>query len=85
MGHSFQNQVKTDVSRSSICEAECVALMPCLQECIWMKQLLYELGHKQQKVKIAEDNQACIALAKNQVNHKRTRQINLKYYWIRNT
>ena len=60
-----------------------MALTPCLQECIWVKQLLYELGHKQGKVKIAEDNQACIALAKNQVNHKRTRHINIKYHWIR--
>ena len=70
---------------ASTCEAEYIALMPCLQECIWLKCLLQELGHEQGLVKIAEDNQACIALSKDQVNHKATRHIKLKYNWIRET
>ncbi len=33
--------------------------------------------------KIFEDNQGCIAMAKNPVNHERTKHIDIKYHFVR--
>ena len=71
------------VIATSTSESEYIALLPCLQECLWIKRLLNELGYKQRTVQIFEDNEACIALAKNPQNHKRTRHIQVRYHWIR--
>jgi hypothetical protein len=46
-------------------EAEYIALTSAVRDCLWVKQLLEEIGTKQQTVKTGEDNEACIALAEN--------------------
>jgi len=71
------------VVATSTSEAEYVALLPCLQECVWLKILLEELGAPQGVVPVHEDNEACIALAKNPQNHSRTRHIQTRYHWSR--
>jgi hypothetical protein len=48
-----------------------------------MQTLLAELGFPQVPTTIFEDNQACIALAKNPQNHKRTKHIQVRYFFIR--
>lgn len=77
-GSSRQKVIATSTS-----EAEYVALLPCLQECVWLKLLLKELGYQQGVVSVMEDNEACLALAKNPQNHSRTRHIQVRYHWIR--
>jgi len=41
------------------------------------------LDSKCQKTEIHEDNEACIALAKNPQDKKRTRHIQIRFHWIR--
>ena len=49
-----------------------------------MKQLLEDLGIPQGAVSLLEDNEACIALAKQpSQDHRRTKHIDVRYYWIR--
>jgi hypothetical protein len=67
----------------SSAEAEYIALTPAVQEVIWLKDLLNELGYPQGEVPLYEDNQACILLAKNPQDHKKTRHIQLRFHWIR--
>jgi hypothetical protein len=74
---------RESVVTTSTSEAEYVALLPCLQDCVFLKLLLSELGFPQDIVEVMEDNEACILLAKNPQNHKKTRHIQVRYHWSR--
>ncbi|CEG39928.1 rna-dependent dna polymerase [Plasmopara halstedii] len=53
-------------------------------EAIWLKTFLCELGEirDEDPVKIFEDNQGSIALAKNPEFHKRTKHIDIRYHFV---
>jgi hypothetical protein len=65
-------------------EAEYMALAAAVQECVHLRQLLADLGYPQKGATVIyEDNQGCIALARNPVFHKRTKHIDIRYHFIR--
>lgn len=63
-------------------EAELIALSISIQEGIWIKKLLLDMKIMNIKLKVYEDNQACIALIKNPGNNRRVKHIDLKYNYI---
>jgi len=67
----------------STAEAEYVALSQAAQECVWLRRLLSDLGMDATPVVILEDNQGAIAIAKNPVDHSRTKHIDIRYHYIR--
>ena len=79
---SWYSAAQSVVAQSSA-EAEYYAAVAAANECIWFKQLMKDLGFKQQTIEIFEDNLACIALTKNPEDHKRTKHIQVKYHVIR--
>jgi hypothetical protein len=74
---------KQNIVALSTTESETIGLTYAAQEAIWFKELLAELGFRQQAVEIFEDNQACIKLAKNPQQHSRTKHIQVRYFFIR--
>ncbi|GMF50102.1 unnamed protein product [Phytophthora lilii] len=62
-----------------------MALTEATQEAIWLKAFLCELSEMKsdEAVKIYEDNQGFIALAKNPEFHKRTKHIDIRYHFVR--
>ncbi|KAG6613804.1 Retrovirus-related Pol polyprotein from transposon TNT 1-94 [Phytophthora cinnamomi] len=54
-------------------------------EAVWLKVFLRELGEmaSDEAIKIYEDNQGSIALAKNPEFHKRTKHIDIRYHFVR--
>jgi KUP system potassium uptake protein len=54
------------------------------QEAIWLKRLLYDL-HTDSKdpMEIREDNQGTIAMIKKPIGHKRTKHIDVKHDFVR--
>ena len=74
---------KQPVVALSSTEAEYIAASATTQEVLWMKQLLEELGFRQQTVPINEDNEGCINLSKNPQDIKITRHIQVRYHFIR--
>ena len=60
-----------------------MALSHTICEGIWTRKLLKELGFTQPTTTIYEDNQGCLALAKNPVQHHRTKHIDVKHHFIR--
>jgi hypothetical protein len=74
---------KEPVIALSTAEAEYIALTSAVQECIFLQQFFNGLGMKQSMTEIHEDNNACIALAKNPQEKKRTRHIQIRFHWIR--
>ena len=68
----------------STAEAEYMSLAHAAQTAIWLRRFLNDIGIVQKSAtKIFEDNQGCIAMAKNPVNHERTKHIDIKYHFVR--
>ena len=69
----------------STAEAEYMALASATQEAIWMSRLVREFTNADHlnPVKIYEDNQSAICIAKNHQQHGRTKHIDIKYHFTR--
>nr|BAP68993.1 RxLR effector candidate protein [Hyaloperonospora arabidopsidis Emoy2] len=81
---SWKSQKQRTVALSST-EAEYMALSEATKEAVWLKVFLGELGEmtSDEAIKMFEDNQGSIALAKNPEFHKRTKHIDIRYHFVR--
>ncbi|KAH7472327.1 Retrovirus-related Pol polyprotein from transposon TNT 1-94 [Phytophthora ramorum] len=80
---SWKSKRQPTVATSST-EAEYMALYNATQEAVWLRQLLLDVGCEcVGATTIFQDNQGCIALAKNPAYHSRTKHIDLKYHFLR--
>jgi hypothetical protein len=75
---------QTCVSLSTT-EAEFVAASESAKEAVWIRRLLGGFGTKLGPLTILCDNQSAIRLVKNPEFHQRTKHIDVKYYFIRNS
>ncbi|GJT96310.1 retrovirus-related pol polyprotein from transposon TNT 1-94 [Tanacetum coccineum] len=64
-------------------EAEYVATAQASKEAVWLKMLLEELGHEQEKIILFCNNQSAFYLAKNPSFHLRTKHIRVQYHFVR--
>ncbi|KAG2876312.1 Retrovirus-related Pol polyprotein from transposon TNT 1-94 [Phytophthora cactorum] len=84
---SWGSKKQSSVSLSTS-EAEYIALSLAIQEGKWIHRLLCEIlaatNETGPKLKIREDNQSCIKMTKNPVNHGRAKHIDIKYHHIDN-
>lgn len=61
-----------------------MALFEGVKEAIWLNSLLSSINVDTSKpILIFEDNNGYICIAKNPVNHKRTKHIDMKYHFTR--
>jgi hypothetical protein len=68
----------------STTQAEYMATTQCTKEAIWLRQLLADVGYVQEEAtSIMCDNQGCIQLAKNPMNHSRTKHIDIQHHFIK--
>ncbi|KAK3007373.1 hypothetical protein RJ639_016049 [Escallonia herrerae] len=67
----------------STMEAEYVAMTEASKKIIWLQRLLTKLGYGQVDCKLWANSQSAIHLAKNSAFHLRTKNIQLKYHFIR--
>ena len=80
---SWNSKRQTTVATSST-ESKYMSLYSATQEAIWLRLLLKDLNYTDQEVTtIYQDNQGCIALAKNPVYHARTKHIDIKFHFLR--
>ena len=79
---SWKSRKQQTVALSS-CEAEYIALANAAQEAKFLKQLCKDMYIACDDVLISVDNQGTINLAKNPVNHQRSKHIDIKYHFIR--
>ncbi|GKE90207.1 gag-pol polyprotein, partial [Tanacetum coccineum] len=70
------------VVEMSTTEAEYVAAAQASREAVWLKMLLEELGHKQEKITLFCDNQSALYLARNPAFHSKTNNIRVQYHFI---
>ena len=67
----------------STCEAEYISLASAVQESKFLRQICKDMNIVIDDVVIHVDNQGAINLAKNPVNHQRSKHIDIKYHFIR--
>lgn len=69
---------------ASSTEAEYMALFEAVREAFWLKSLLASIKINVSKpIIIYEDNNGCINIANKPINHKRSKHIDIKYYFSR--
>ncbi len=67
----------------STTEAEYVALAATVQEVLYLRAMLRELGFQQiSATKIGEDNQATIKIARNPEHHGRCKHMDLRFFFV---
>ena len=82
---SWRSKKQSVVALSST-EAEYVALCAASQEAVWMRRLLKDVGQGQSEATVIyEDNQGALALSHNPKHHPRTKHIDVKFHYIRET
>ncbi|KAG2761114.1 Retrovirus-related Pol polyprotein from transposon TNT 1-94 [Phytophthora cactorum] len=83
---SWGSKKQSSVSLSTS-EAEYIALSLAIQKGKWIHRLLCEIlaaaNETGPELMIREDNQSCIKMTKNPVNHGRAKHIDIKYHHIR--
>ena len=60
-----------------------MALTAATQEALFLRMLMKDLHHEEDHVLIHGDNQGSLDLARNPVNHQRSKHIDIKYHFIR--
>ena len=81
---SWQSKAQKTIALSST-EAEYMALSDCSRQAIWISTLLREIGLPIKYIPIAGDNQGSIFIASNPVQERRTKHIDIRYHYIRQT
>jgi hypothetical protein len=80
---SWASKKQPTVALSSA-EAEYMAVGAAVQEILWLRTLLNEMGFEQGGATVLYcDNQPAIAIAKDDVHHSRTKHIDIRHHFIR--
>ncbi|XP_050916450.1 secreted RxLR effector protein 161-like [Lathyrus oleraceus] len=75
---------KQPIVTLSTCEAEYVAASWCVCHAIWLRRLMSKMELEQKDATIIHvDNRSAIELAKNPVNHERSKHIDVRFHFIR--
>ena len=67
----------------STSEAEYIVARSCYAQILWLKQQLADFGLKISKIPLLCDNTSAINLTKNQIQHSRTKHIEIRHHFIR--
>jgi hypothetical protein len=67
----------------STAEDEYIAAGHCCAQLLWMRQTLRDYGYKLTKVPLLCDNESAIRMADNPVEHSHTKQIAIRYHFLR--
>jgi hypothetical protein len=80
---SWASKLQPTVALSST-ESEYIAVSAAVQEAIFLRRLLDDLGFPQRSpTVIYEDNQGCLYLSENSGVQQRTKHIDIRYHFIR--
>ncbi|GKE04629.1 hypothetical protein Tco_1396647 [Tanacetum coccineum] len=79
---SWISKLQSVVAMSTT-EAEYIAAAQASKEAVWLKMLLEELGHEQEKITLFCDNQSALYLARNPAFHSKTKHIRVQYHFVR--
>ncbi|GKA17999.1 putative ribonuclease H-like domain-containing protein [Tanacetum coccineum] len=76
---------KQTVVANSIIEAEYVAASSCYGQVLWIQNQLLDYGYNFMHTKIYIDNESTICIVKNLVFHSKTKHIEIRHHFIRDS
>nr|GEX34718.1 retrotransposon protein, putative, unclassified [Tanacetum cinerariifolium] len=79
---SWSSKRKKSAAISSM-EAEYIALSSCCSQILWMRSQLTNYGLRFNKIPMYCDNKSAIALCCNNVQHSRSKHIDIRYHFIK--
>ncbi|GJV65987.1 hypothetical protein Tco_1476815 [Tanacetum coccineum] len=79
---SWVSKLQSVVAMSTT-KAEYIAAAQASKEAVWLKMLLEELRHKQEKITLFCDNQIALYLSRNPAFHSKTKHIRVQYHFVR--
>ncbi|CAL1382362.1 unnamed protein product [Linum trigynum] len=79
---SWFSKKQNSVALSTV-EAEYVATGACCTQILWIKYQLLEYGMKFSELPVLCDNTSAINIAKNPIQHSRTKHIDIRFHFIR--
>ena len=77
---STKKQLSTSISST---EAEYIAMSSCCAQILWMRSQLTDYGYDFTKIPMYCDNKSAIALSCNNVQHSRSKHIDIRHHFIR--
>ncbi|GJS88478.1 putative ribonuclease H-like domain-containing protein [Tanacetum coccineum] len=81
---SWQCKKQTIVANSTT-EAEYIAASNCCGQVLWLQNQLLDYGYNFMKTKIHVDNESAICVVKNHVYHSKTKHIEIRHHFIRDS
>ncbi|GJX17936.1 putative ribonuclease H-like domain-containing protein [Tanacetum coccineum] len=81
---SWQCKKQTIVANSTI-EAEYVAAANCCRQVLWIQNQMLDYGFNFMNTKIYIDNESTICIVKNPVFHSKTKHIEIRHHFIRDS
>ncbi|GKD81086.1 putative ribonuclease H-like domain-containing protein, partial [Tanacetum coccineum] len=81
---SWQCKKQTIVATSTI-EAKYVATASCCRQVLWIQNQMLDYGFNLMNTKIHIDNESTICVVKNPVYHSKTKHIEIRYHFIRDS
>nr|GFB95812.1 retrovirus-related Pol polyprotein from transposon TNT 1-94 [Tanacetum cinerariifolium] len=79
---SWSSKMQNSAAISST-EAECIALSGCCAQILWMRSQLMDYGLGFNKIPMYYDNKSAIALCCTNVQHSRSKHIDIRYHFIK--
>ena len=77
---SSKRQLSTSISST---EAEYIAMSSCCAQILWMRSQMSDYGFMYNKVPMYYDNRSAIALCCNNVQHFKSKHIDIRHHFIR--
>jgi hypothetical protein len=79
---AWKSRLQSTVALSTT-EAEYMASVDAAKQALWLKQLLQELDIVFDTITLYNDNNGCIGLSKNPINHDKTKHISMRHHFLR--
>ncbi|GKF07415.1 hypothetical protein Tco_0041639, partial [Tanacetum coccineum] len=76
---------KQTVAANSNTKAEYIAASQCFVQLLWIQNQLFDYGYNFMQTKIHVDNESAICVVKNPVYHSKTKHIEIRHHFIRDS
>ncbi|GJX14562.1 putative ribonuclease H-like domain-containing protein, partial [Tanacetum coccineum] len=85
IAYSDSDYAGASIDRKSIIGAEYIAASNCCGQVLWLQNQLLDYGYNFMKTKIHVDNESAIYVVKNHVYHSKTKHIEIRHHFIRDS